>query len=72
MDSGQWFMRRRFSKLFTIYMYINLYKTKFLLGGPYKTPENFICIHRVVKAGLTAFTLGITFSAFFPYYLSLI
>jgi len=42
MDSGQWFMRRRFSKLhvFAIYMYINLYKTKSLWGGPYITPKN--------------------------------
>jgi len=35
MDSSQWFMRRRFSKLFAIYMYINLYKTKSPWGGPY-------------------------------------
>jgi len=40
MDSGQWFMRRRFSRLFAIYMYINLYKTKSPWGGPYITPEN--------------------------------
>jgi len=41
-------MRRRFSKPFAIYMYINLYKTKFPWDGPYITlynPENFICTH---------------------------
>jgi len=41
---GQWFMRRRFSKLFAIYLFINLYKSKSSWGGAYN-PGNFICAY---------------------------
>jgi len=51
MDSDQQFMRRRFSKLFAIYMYINLYRTKSPWGRPYITPEHFT-LHTLESPGL--------------------